>query len=33
VEERGLPRSCVVVTNRQVALKIKQLAFATPVDE
>jgi hypothetical protein len=33
VKERGLLRSCVVVPNRQVALKIKQLAFATPVYE
>lgn len=33
VKERGLLRSCVVVANRQVALKIKQLAFATPVYE
>ena len=33
VKERGLLRSCVVVANRQVALKIKQLAFATSVYE
>jgi hypothetical protein len=33
VREQGLIRSVVLVTSRQVALKIKQLSFGTPVYE
>jgi hypothetical protein len=33
VKAAGMLRSCVVVADRQVALKIKQLAFGTPVYE